>query len=64
MNRRAAGPTVIGIALALLLCILVVPMLGAGRSPHILYRPNEIKTRFSDVRVSGGPPCTFRQRTY
>jgi cell wall-associated NlpC family hydrolase len=30
VNRRAAGPTVIGIALALLLCILVVPMLVVG----------------------------------
>ena len=30
MNRRAAGPTVIGIALALLLCLLVVPMLVVG----------------------------------
>ena len=30
MNRRATGPTVIGIALALLLCLLVVPMLVVG----------------------------------
>ena len=30
MNRRAAGPTVIGIGLALLLGILVVPMLVVG----------------------------------
>ena len=30
MNRRATGPTVIGIGLALLLCLLVVPMLVVG----------------------------------
>jgi len=30
VNRRAAGPTVIGLALALLLCLLVVPMLVVG----------------------------------
>jgi cell wall-associated NlpC family hydrolase len=30
VNRRAAGPTVIGIALAILLCLLVVPMLVVG----------------------------------
>ena len=30
MNRRAAGPTVVGIGLALLLCLLVVPMLVVG----------------------------------
>jgi cell wall-associated NlpC family hydrolase len=30
VNRRATGPTVVGIALALLLCLLVVPMLVVG----------------------------------
>ena len=30
MNPRAAGPTIIGLALILLLCILVVPMLVVG----------------------------------
>jgi cell division protease FtsH len=34
----------------LLVAVIVVPMLGAGRSPHILYRPSEIGTRFADVR--------------
>ena len=29
---------------------MVLPLLGAGRSPHILYRPNEIDVRFDDVR--------------
>jgi cell division protease FtsH len=30
-----------------------VPLLGAGRSPHILYRPSEIDVRFEDVRGAG-----------
>ena len=30
MNPRAAGPTIIGLALVLLLCILIVPMLVVG----------------------------------
>ncbi|MHB1598891.1 MAG: AAA family ATPase [Acidimicrobiales bacterium] len=34
----------------LLATLLVGPMLGAGRSPHVLYRPSEIDVRFSDVR--------------
>jgi cell division protease FtsH len=38
------------ILICLLAVVIVVPLLGAGRSPHILYRPNEIDTRFSDVR--------------
>ena len=36
MNRRAAGPTIIGIALALLLCLLVVPMLVVGSAQQTL----------------------------
>ena len=38
VNRRAAGPTIIGIALALLLCLLVVPMLVVGRHRHAVRR--------------------------
>ncbi len=34
----------------LFLCMMIIPLLGAGRSPHILYRPNEIDVRFDDVR--------------
>ena len=35
----------------LVLCsVMIVPLFGAGRSPHILYRPNEIDVRFDDVR--------------
>jgi ATP-dependent Zn protease len=29
--------------------VLLVPLLGAGRSPHIRYQPSEINTGFSDV---------------
>ena len=43
-------PYLPGVGLMLLLAVMiVVPMLGAGRSPHILYRPNEIDVRFDDV---------------
>jgi len=49
------GPYLPGVLLiGVLLVVLVVPLLGAGRSPHVLYRPGEIDTRFSDVR-GGGP---------
>ncbi|HEX4864196.1 MAG TPA: AAA family ATPase [Acidimicrobiales bacterium] len=33
-----------------LLAVLAVPLLAAGRSPHVLYRPEEIDVRLSDVR--------------
>jgi cell division protease FtsH len=32
---------------------LLVPLLGAGRSPHVLYRASEIDTSFDDVRGAG-----------
>ena len=32
-----------------LVAVIAVPMLGAGRSPHVLYRPEEIDTRLCDV---------------
>ena len=40
--------------ITVLALVMVVPLLGAGRSPHILYRPNEINMRFDDVRGSDG----------
>lgn len=44
-------PYIPGFLLILVLCsVMIVPLLGAGRSPHILYRPNEIDVRFDDVR--------------
>ena len=39
-----------GVLVLVLLLVMVAPLLGAGRSPHVLYRPNEIDTRFEDVR--------------
>jgi ATP-dependent Zn protease len=39
--------------IALLGCAILIPLLGAGRSPHILYRPSEIDVRFEDVRGAG-----------
>jgi cell division protease FtsH len=32
---------------------VIVPLMGAGRSPHVLYRPSEIDVRFEDVRGAG-----------
>lgn len=32
---------------------LLVPLLGAGRSPHVLYRSSEIETSLDDVRGAG-----------
>ncbi|MGI8792948.1 MAG: AAA family ATPase [Acidimicrobiales bacterium] len=33
-----------------LLLVIAGPMLGAGRSPHVLYRPSEIDTTLDDVK--------------
>jgi cell division protease FtsH len=50
----AALPYLPAIVLMLVLVLVIAgPMLGAGRSPHILYRPSEIDTGFSDVRGAG-----------
>lgn len=39
------------VAVCLLLgVILILPLVGAGRSPHVLYRPGEIDVSFADVR--------------
>lgn len=37
----------------LLALILAVPLLGAGRSPHVLFRPEEIGVRLADVKGAG-----------
>jgi ATP-dependent Zn protease len=37
-----------------LVLVMVVPLLTAGRSPHILYRPDELNMTFDDVRGSEG----------
>ncbi len=36
--------------ITVLALVMVVPLLAAGRSPHILYRPDEITMPFEDVR--------------
>ena len=33
--------------------VLIVPLLGAGRSPHVLYRASEIDVSLDDVRGAG-----------
>ena len=40
------------LTLALVL-VIAVPMLGAGRSPHVLFRPSEIDVDLADVRGAG-----------
>ncbi len=39
--------------ITVLVLVLLGPLLGAGRSPHVLYRPGEIDVCFADVRGSG-----------
>jgi ATP-dependent Zn protease len=41
------------ILIGVLIMVLAVPLLGAGRSPHVLYRPEEIDTRLADVVGAG-----------
>jgi len=40
--------------IVLLSSVMIVPMVAAGRSPHILYRPEELTMTFDDVRGSEG----------
>ena len=43
-----------GLVLTLaLVAVLAVPLVGAGRSPHVLFRPSEIDVGFHDVKGSG-----------
>ena len=43
-----------GLVMMLLLgVVIIVPMLGAGRSPHIVYRADEIDVSFDDVVGAG-----------
>ena len=47
----ALHPFLVPLALIVVLgLVMVVPMLGAGRSPHILFRPDELHMGFDDVR--------------
>ena len=48
-------PFLTPLALIVVLClVMVVPMVAAGRSPHILFRPDELTMTFDDVRGSEG----------
>jgi len=38
------------VLIALFTVVLLVPLLGAGRSPHVLYRPSEIDVCLADVK--------------
>ena len=47
-------PLLPGLLLMVVLTVAILfPLLGAGRSPHVLYRPSEIDTSFDDVRGAG-----------
>jgi cell division protease FtsH len=49
-NLGALGPYVPGLLLTILLgTVLAGPLLAAGRSPHVLYRPEEIGVSLADV---------------
>jgi len=51
----ALTPFLVPLALIIVLTmVMVVPMVVAGRSPHILYRPDELTMTFDDVRGSEG----------
>ena len=41
------------VLVTILAVVLVGPMLGAGRSPHVLYRPSEIDISLDDVKGAG-----------
>jgi hypothetical protein len=48
---ESMAPFVPGLAIMLLLtATLLIPMLGAGRSPHVLYRASEIDVTLDDVK--------------
>jgi cell division protease FtsH len=40
------------VLILVLIVVLAIPLLGAGRSPHVLYRPEELDTRLADVKGS------------
>jgi cell division protease FtsH len=41
------------VLIVVLVAVLAVPLLGAGRSPHVLFRPEEIDVRLRDVKGAG-----------
>jgi ATP-dependent Zn protease len=41
------------IILLLVCSVVIIPMLGMGKSPHVLYRPSEIDVTLADVKGAG-----------
>jgi ATP-dependent Zn protease len=41
------------IILLLVTAVVIIPMIGMGRSPHVLYRPSEIDVTLADVKGAG-----------
>jgi cell division protease FtsH len=50
MTPRVVGFIPIALLIVMLGAALLVPLLGAGRSPHVLFRPEELDTTFADVK--------------
>ncbi len=53
MPHLPAGASTYAPAFFLILilgCAVLLPLIGAGRSPHVLYRPDEIDVSLADVR--------------
>ena len=50
MTPRVVEFLPIVLLIVMLGAAMVVPLLGAGRSPHVLYRPDEIDASFDDVK--------------
>src|SRR3990172_2916623 len=41
------------VIISLLAAVMILPMLGQGRSPHVAYRPEQIEVGFQDVKGLG-----------
>ncbi|MDP9402714.1 MAG: AAA family ATPase [Actinomycetota bacterium] len=41
------------VLIVVLVAVIVLPMVAAGRSPHVLYRPSEIDVSLDDVKGAG-----------
>ncbi len=50
MTPREVEFVPIAVLIVMLGAALVLPLLGAGRSPHVLFRPEELDTTFDDVK--------------
>jgi ATP-dependent Zn protease len=55
-NPFAADPFIlVSVGLMALLCgVILIPLVGAGRSPHVLMRPSDSKVRLADVVGAAG----------